>query len=168
MTAAEKPGFFVTVAPVLELGFAEEGLFILSSKRRIPSRPGQPRVPGRRIDAMAFMFEKLQVYQRAVDLAEKIAALTEAFPSKGNSHLIDQLTRASLSISLNIAEGNGRWHTKDRRNFFWIARGSVFECVPLVELCKRKCLITAENHAEMKNELDVLSKMLTALIKGTE
>ena len=114
------------------------------------------------------MFEKLEVYQRAVDLAEKIAALTETFPAKGYYHLIDQIRRASLSISLNIAEGNGRWHAKERKNFFWIARGSVFECVPVLELCKRGKLITEEKHTELKAELEVLSKMLTALIKGTE
>ena len=114
------------------------------------------------------MFEKLEVYQRAVDLAEKIAALTETFPAKGYYHLIDQIRRASLSISLNIAEGNGRWHAKDRKNFLWIARGSVFECVPVLELCRRQKLITEEKHTELKTELEVLSKMLTALLKGTD
>ncbi len=117
---------------------------------------------------MSFMFEKLEVYQRAVNLAEKVAELTENFPAKGISHLIDQFRRASVSISLNIAEGNGRWHTKDRKNFFWIARGSVFECVPLLELCKRKRLIPDEIHTRLKAELEALSKILTALIKGTE
>lgn len=117
---------------------------------------------------MGFMFEKLEVYQRAVDLAEKIAALTDTFPAKGHHHLVDQLRKASLSISLNIAEGNGRWHAKERKNFFWIARGSIFECVPLLELCKREKLITEEICADLKAELEVLSKMLTALIKGAE
>jgi four helix bundle protein len=82
--------------------------------------------------------------------------------------LVDQLRRASLSISLNIAEGNGRWHIKDRKNFWWIARGSVFECVPLLELCKRENLITYETWAGLKAELEVLSKVLTALVKGTD
>ena len=67
-----------------------------------------------------------------------------------------------------FAEGNGRWHTKDRKNFFWIARGSVFECVPLVELCRRQKLMSEEISAELKAELEVLSKMLTALVKGTD
>jgi four helix bundle protein len=117
---------------------------------------------------MGFMFENLEVYQRAVDFAEKIAALGETFPPKGHTHLVDQLKRASLSISLNIAEGNGRWHAKERKNFFWIARGSVFECVPLLELCKREKLITEENYASLKAELEILAKMLSALIKGAE
>jgi four helix bundle protein len=68
-----------------------------------------------------FLFENLEVYQRAVDFADRIDRLTIALPTKGNHYLVDQLLRASLSISLNIAEGNGRWHVKERRNFFWIA-----------------------------------------------
>jgi len=117
---------------------------------------------------MSFMFEKLEVYKRAVDLAEKIAALTKTFPAKEYYPLVDQLRRASLSISLNIAEGNGRWHVKERKNFFWIARGSVFECVTLLELCKQEKLILDETFRELKTELEVLSKMLSALVKGIE
>lgn len=117
---------------------------------------------------MGFMFEKLEVYQRAVNFAERISDLTKSFPAQGHYHLVDQLRRASLSISLNIAEGNGRWHVKDRKNFWWISRGSVFECVPLLELCKREKLIGEDNWAELKAELEVLGKMLTALINGTE
>jgi four helix bundle protein len=99
---------------------------------------------------MSFLFEKLEVYQRAVNLAERVTVLTKRFPAQGHYHLVDQLRRASLSISLNIAEGNGRWHIKDRKNFWWIARGSVFECVPLLELCKQENLITYETWAGLK------------------
>jgi four helix bundle protein len=99
---------------------------------------------------MSFLFEKLEVYQRAVNLAERVTVLTKSFLAQGHYHLVDQLRRASLSISLNIAEGNGRWHIKDRKNFWWIARGSVFECVPLLELCKRENLITYETWAGLK------------------
>ncbi len=102
-----------------------------------------------------------------MDLAEKVSGLIETFPAKGHSHLVDQFRGASLSISLNIAEGNGRWHAKERKNFFWIARGPVFECVPLLELCKRKKLITDSQFTSLKAELEVLARMLSALIKGT-
>ena len=73
---------------------------------------------------MAFSFEKLVVYQKAVDFADSVCAATEQFP-RGYGFLVDQLNRAALSIAANIAEGNGRFTKPDRKNFFGIARGSV-------------------------------------------
>lgn len=70
---------------------------------------------------MSFTFEKLLVYQKAIDFADHVCQLTESFPSRYN-FLVDQLNRASLSIAANIAEGNGRFTVPDRRNFFDIAR----------------------------------------------
>jgi four helix bundle protein len=55
----------------------------------------------------------------------------------------------------------------DRKHSWWIARGSVFECAPLLELCKREKLIAEDTWAGLKAELEVLSKMLAALINGT-
>ena len=89
---------------------------------------------------MAFMFENLAVYQKAVDFADEVAELTEGFP-RGYGFLSDQINRAALSIATNIAEGNGRFTKPDRKHFFIIARGSVQECVPLLELAKRRDLI---------------------------
>lgn len=85
---------------------------------------------------MPFMFEKLDVYQKAVDFADQTAALTESFPG-GYGFLVDQLNRAALSIAANLAEGNGRFTKPDRRHFFIIARGSVQECAPLLEVARR-------------------------------
>ena len=112
---------------------------------------------------MAFLFEKLDVYNRAVDFADKVCGLTKKF-SRGNYYLADQLSRASLSISTNIAEGNGRYHKADRANFFRIARGSAFECVPILELCARKKLISDETNTLFKKEIEVIAKMLSGLI----
>ncbi len=116
---------------------------------------------------MAFSFEKLLVYQKAVDFADAICSATESFP-RGYGFLVDQLNRASLSIAANIAEGNGRFTKADRRNFFGIARGSVQECVPLLELALRRGLLTIEQHAELKSQLEEISRMLSGLIKGLE
>jgi four helix bundle protein len=115
---------------------------------------------------MGFLFEKLEVYQRAVDFSEKAFKLTDTLP-RGQSAVADQFKRAVMSIPLNIAEGNGRWHLKERRNFLLIARGSVFECVPLIELCRRQEWIDEERCRALKEEMEVLGKMLSALIKGT-
>ena len=116
---------------------------------------------------MGFLFEKLEVYQKGVDLAEQVFKLTDELP-KGQSSLADQFKRAAMSISLNIAEGNGRWHSKERKNFFLIARGSAFECVPLLELCKRQKFITEDHYMSLREDLEALAKMLSALIKGTD
>jgi len=110
-----------------------------------------------------FLFEKLEVYQKALAFAERVSNQTTDFP-RGSWYLADQLNRASLSISLNIAEGNGRWTAADRRNFFGIARGSVHECVPLIELCRRRGLITEKLCGDLKDELRVIAKMLSGLI----
>ena len=77
----------------------------------------------------------LRGYATGIAFADAVCTLTRGFP-RGYFFLADQLNRAALSISANIAEGNG-WFTKpDRRNFFLIARGSVQECVPLLEIAR--------------------------------
>jgi hypothetical protein len=65
---------------------------------------------------MAFMFENLTVYQKAMEFPEQIVTLTESFP-RGFYFLADQLDRASLSIATNLPEGNGRFTKSDRRKF---------------------------------------------------
>ena len=116
---------------------------------------------------MGFLFEKLEVYQKAIDFTDRVMHIVGGLP-RGQRVLADQLKRASLSISLNIAEGNGRWHAKERKNFFFIARGSAFECVPLLEICKRKGWVHEELHRSMKGEIEVMAKMLSALIKQAD
>lgn len=112
---------------------------------------------------MAFAFEKLIVYQKAIDFADAACQLTRQFP-RGYFFLADQLNRAALSIAANIAEGNGRFTIPDRRNFFGIARGSVQECVPLLELAARQKLLEAQRHQELKADLEEVAKMISGLI----
>ena len=116
---------------------------------------------------MAFMFENLEVYQKAINFADQITQLTRQFP-KGYYYLSDQLNRAAISISVNIAEGNGRFTKADRKNFFTIARGSIQECVPLLELMRRRQLIDEATHNQFRDELETLAKMLSGLIKGID
>ncbi len=113
---------------------------------------------------MAFLFEKLDVYQKALNFADAISQITEGF-LKGHYYLADQLNRASLSISANIAEGNGRYHKADRANFFTIARGSAFECVPLLEISRRKNLVSEERFTILRDQIEAISKMLSGLIE---
>ena len=112
---------------------------------------------------MSFAFEKLLVYQKAVTFADGICTLTKGFP-RGYFFLADQLNRAALPDAANIAEGNGRFTKADRRNFFGIARGSVQECVPLLELANRQGLLDTAGHQQMKAALEEIAKMLSGLI----
>lgn len=116
---------------------------------------------------MPFAFEKLIVYQKAVVFADACCSLTKDFP-RGYFFLANQLNRAALSIAANIAEGNGRFTKADRKNFFGIARGSVQECVPLLDVAFRQGLIQGDRHETLKNDLEEIARMLSGLINGLD
>jgi four helix bundle protein len=78
------------------------------------------------------------------------------------------LKRAALSVATNLAEGNGRFTTPDRKNFFVIARGSVQECVPLLEVAKRRGFLAPELSARIRSDLETIAKMISGLINGIE
>jgi four helix bundle protein len=117
---------------------------------------------------MAFQFEKLEVYQKALDWVETVESLCESLKGTVSHSLIDQLSRATLSIPLNIAEGNGRWHKGEKRQFFWIARGSTFECVPIIQVLHRKGLLSRQQYAGYYEQLDIIAKMISNLVKSVE
>ena len=114
---------------------------------------------------MAFMFENLDVYQKSVDFIDQVTDLTRGFP-RGYYFLTDQLNRASLSIATNLAEGNGRFTKNDRKHFFIIARGSTLECIPLLEIARRKGLIEESIISGCRDQLEVIAKMISGLING--
>lgn len=113
-----------------------------------------------------FAFEDLKVYQLAIEwayTAETILSIHNAHISRS---FADQLSRASTSIALNIAEGNGRWHKAEKRQFLWIARGSTFECVAIIEILYRRKTLTPEEREMFRKSLATIGKMLTSLIKS--
>jgi four helix bundle protein len=65
---------------------------------------------------MTFQFEKLQVYHKALDFADEVCSATEQF-IRSYGFLADQLNHAALSMSANVAEGNGRFTKADRKIF---------------------------------------------------
>ncbi len=112
---------------------------------------------------MTFAFEDLKVYKKSLRFSVEAIRLAKTV-SKDNRTLADQLTRAASSIPLNIAEGNGRWHFKERLNFFKIARGSVFECVAIIDLLHGLGLISQGNFQRLKKDLDEVSRMISGLV----
>lgn len=117
---------------------------------------------------MDFAFENLDVYKKSVQWAATVEGLGKSLRSKASRSLIDQLTRAALSIPLNIAEGNGRWHKAEKRQFLTIARGSTFECVPILQVLRANDLIEETKYSEFRAQLIEIGKMINGLLKSVE
>jgi four helix bundle protein len=113
---------------------------------------------------MGFEFEKLDVYKKAINFAHRIYKTTKDFPQGELFGLQSQLRRASVSISSNIAEGSGRFNKKDFAQYLRIARGSNYECVPLLEISFKEAYINKIIYNELFFDCNELAKMLNGLI----
>ena len=113
---------------------------------------------------MTFSFENLDIYQKAIEFTIEIRHLCKNI--KTDYDILDQIKRSSLSVSLNIAEGAGRWHKGEKRNFYYIARGSLFECIPILKILQKENLISNEQYDTFYNNAENLAKMLTKLIQS--
>jgi four helix bundle protein len=113
---------------------------------------------------MGFDFEKLQVYQKAIDFAGKIYNITKTFPDNEIYGLSGQIKRAAVSISANIAEGNGRYNKKDFAQYLRIARGSIYECIPLLTIAYKQDFIDKLKYEELIVDCNELAKMVNGLI----
>lgn len=111
-----------------------------------------------------FDFQKLEVYNKAKLFHLRCIEILKE--NKTNKTTNDQLTRASFSIALNIAEGSGRFSKPDRRNFFVISRGSVFECVSILDILHDTETLETEKFESLLNSADELSRILYAMIKN--
>jgi four helix bundle protein len=112
-----------------------------------------------------FDFENLEVYKKAKELnKELLAFLRENRPI--DNYIRDQLKRASISIVINIAEGSGKFSKPDKRNFYTISRGSVYECVSLLELIYDEKYMESKKFDYFKGKCEIISKMLLGLIKS--
>jgi four helix bundle protein len=115
---------------------------------------------------MGFEFEKLYVYKGAIDFANKIYKITKNFPNNETYGLISQIRRASISIPSNIAEGSGRFHKKEFAQFLRVARSSIYECVPLLEIASKENYINKAVFEKLIDDCNVLAKMVNGLIKS--
>jgi four helix bundle protein len=112
-------------------------------------------------------FRKLDVYQVSVKFLPLAAAIADSLPSRYAS-LADQLRRASLSISLNIAEGSGKTSGPDQRRFFSIARGSAMECAAILDACNALTLIDKLQAEEADRLLLSAVRMLSKMCRPSQ
>ena len=113
---------------------------------------------------MMFKFEQLDVWKLSVDIHRKIAAATERLQTRRQLFLVDQIRRAALSISANIAEGTGREGVRESKQFFNIAKGSTYEVVSIAHILRQENLLQSEEFFEIYQMFDRIAKMLSGLI----
>jgi four helix bundle protein len=110
-----------------------------------------------------FDHEKLDVYREAIAFCAWTGELLNAITAKAAAK--DQLDRASTSIPLNIAEGNGKFSAKDRARFLEIARGSALECAAALDVLVARKLAGLEQIESAKENLVRIVQMLMGMLR---
>ena len=113
-----------------------------------------------------FPFEKLQVWQLSVDLAEFVLYLRDNFPKNQHFRLVAQMEAAVTSPAQNTAEGKGRQYKKEFIQFLHIAQGSLYEVVTLNEIFRRKTLFSGEESSKIRERCEQIDRKLNGLINS--
>ena len=113
-----------------------------------------------------FPFEKLEVWQLAVDFADFILGLLENFPANKHLRLIGQMEAAVSSIAQNTAEGKGRQYKKEFIQFLYVAEGSLFEVLTLTEIFRRRQLFKEEEAFKIRQKAEIIDRKLHGLINS--
>jgi|ERR1051325_5302967 four helix bundle protein len=111
-----------------------------------------------------FKFERLEVWKKAVDLYGDISRLSNSIHQRDQFSLGEQIRRASLSISANIAEATGREGVRESRNFFNIAKGSVYEVLSLLFVMRSRGYLEEQEYTALYNRCDEIARMLSGML----
>lgn len=110
-------------------------------------------------------FKKLLVWQKTLGLIKKTYQIAAGFPPEERYVLTSQIKRAVVSISNNIAEGCGRFTTKDFLHFLQMALGSTNEVENCIIICRELEYLSAESFEDLNGVNTEIRKMLIALIE---
>jgi four helix bundle protein len=113
-----------------------------------------------------FNFEKLEVWQKAIDFADLVYKHTRRFPPDERFGLTNQMRRAAVSISSNIAEGTSRMSQSDFRRFIEIATGSVFEVISQAFIGRREGFLNEESFRALYTSAEEVGRMVSGLRKS--
>ena len=109
-------------------------------------------------------FRNLNAYIKAKELVSIVYALIKNFPKEEQYALCDQLRRAVISITSNLAEGSGRMTIKDQSHFYIMAYGSLMEVLAQLDVACDLGYITKEEFQHLENLVDIEAKLLTGLV----
>jgi four helix bundle protein len=110
-----------------------------------------------------FRFEKLDVWHRALSLADEVYAMTQRFPDDERFGLTSQMRRSSVSVSSNVAEGCGRVSDKDFGRFVEMAYGSLMEVVSEAFVAKRQGFLPPAGFDKLYALAEEIAQMLSSL-----
>ena len=110
-----------------------------------------------------FDHEKLDVYRKSIAFCAWVGDFLPTIIQKTAAK--DQLDRASTSVPLNIAEGNGKFSVKDRARYLEMARGSALECAACLDVLVARKLAATEQVADAKAQLAAIVRMMIGLLK---
>lgn len=109
-------------------------------------------------------FEDLNAYKMAIEIRQKISAITKKFPKEEEFKLKDQLLRSSRSVTATIAEGHGRHYFKDNMRFCIMARGSLNETIDHLSVAFEENYIDEAMFNEMRNKINLNIKVLNGYL----
>lgn len=112
-----------------------------------------------------FKFQILIVWQKAHTFVKDIFNLSNKLPRNYRFSLNDQLVRAALSITNNIAEGSGRSTKKDQNYFYSVARGSTLEVINMLLLVKDLSIIEEQTIEQLLSNAEEILKILYCFVK---
>ena len=112
-----------------------------------------------------FDFENLIAYKKSKSLNKEIQEFLKSTKNL-NPYLKNQLNRASISMVINIAEGCGKFSSKEKRQFYYISRASIYECISILDLIKEDGLITEKLYQYYYIKFEEISKIIMGLIKS--
>lgn len=115
-----------------------------------------------------FSYRRLVVYQHCRKYVRDIYILMKKFPVEERYALCDQLRRASVSITSNIAEGMGRFSDKEKVHFIEVAYGSLYETMSQLEIALDLDYINLEDFTKIENEVVNIAKMMSGLRKSLD
>jgi four helix bundle protein len=113
-----------------------------------------------------FPFEKLEVWQLAVDLADFVLSLLKNMPPNQYIRVIGHAEAAVTSVAQNIAEGKGRQYKKEFIQFLYVSKGSLFELLTLVEIFNRRKLISDDDVEKIREKAENFDRKLHGLINS--
>ena len=110
-----------------------------------------------------FGFEKLDVWQKSIELTDTVYALTRNFPSDERFGLTSQLRRSAVSVPSNIAEGSGRSSTTDFARFVEFSYSSLMELVTQTTIAKRQGFLSDSDYDQTYQQSEQIARMLSGL-----